>query len=327
MLSKLFGDMNFDYMDELSLSGCPFFFMIDFDIEQIVVLPKREALEKGIMFEFKDNKQVSLHEVEPKKLELLSHPEDLESFKKGFDIVQNNLQLGNSYLANYTCKTPVDTNYNLEDFFYQSKAKYKVYYQDHFVSFSPETFVEIKGNKIFTYPMKGTIDASLPNAARALRENPKEKAEHYTVVDLLRNDLSQVADLVEVDEFQRIDYLRTSQKDLLAMSSQISGVIKPQFIGKIGSIFRELLPAGSILGAPKVKTKEIISKAERNKRGWYTGVAGWFDGQNLDSCVLIRFIEKNKDQYFFRSGGGITHQSKLEEEYQEMIQKIYVPIH
>lgn len=111
------------------------------------------------------------------------------------------------------------------------------------------------------------------------------------------------------------------------MSSEISGKIKHQYQGKIGSIMNELLPAGSILGAPKPKTLEIILEAEDYERGFYTGVCGWFDGMNLDSCVMIRYIEKEGDQLYFKSGGGITHMSKLNEEYQEMKNKIYVPIH
>ena len=146
-------------------------------------------------------------------------------------------------------------------------------------------------------------------------------------MDLLRNDLSQVADEVKVDEFQRIDFLKTFQKDLYAMSSEISGQLKPEFQNKIGSILNALLPAGSILGAPKAKTLEIVLQAERYSRGFYTGVCGWFDGENLDSCVMIRFLEKENSKYFFKSGGGITHLSKLEDEYQEVKNKIYVPIH
>ncbi|MDO5616223.1 MAG: chorismate-binding protein, partial [Cruoricaptor ignavus] len=97
--------------------------------------------------------------------------------------------------------------------------------------------------------------------------------------------------------------------------------------GKVGSIMKTLLPAGSILGAPKPKTLEIILQAEDFARGYYTGVCGWFDGENLDSCVMIRFIEKENRKLFFKSGGGITHLSRLDEEYQEMKNKIYVPIY
>ena len=175
--------------------------------------------------------------------------------------------------------------------------------------------------------MKGTIDASIENASEVLKNNPKEKAEHYTVVDLLRNDMSMVADDVKVDKFQYIDFIKTKQKNLFAMSSEISGIVKSEFKGKIGSMLQKLLPAGSILGAPKQKTLDIILEAEDYNRGFYTGVCGWFDGENLDSCVMIRFIEKEKEKLFFKSGGGITHMSKLEDEYEEMKNKIYVPIH
>ena len=199
-------------------------------------------------------------------------------------------------------------------------------YKNEFVFFSPETFVEVADNEIFTHPMKGTIDAAKENAAEILKNDVKEKAEHYTVVDLLRNDLSMIADDVKVNEFQRIDFIRTKQKNLYAMSSEISGKLKPEFQGKIGSLMQTLLPAGSILGAPKPKTLEIILEAETYNRGFYTGVCGWFDGKNLDSCVMIRFIEKENDKLYFKSGGGITHLSKLADEYQEMKNKIYVPV-
>ena len=235
--------------------------------------------------------------------------------------------MGNSYLTNYTCKSEITTNYTLEELFYATKAKYKVCYPGKFVFFSPETFVEIIDDQIFTHPMKGTIDAAVENAAEILKNDPKEKAEHYTVVDLLRNELSRVADDVQLDEFQRIDFLRTQQKHLYAMSSEVSGVVKKEFKGKVGSILKTLLPAGSILGAPKRKTLEIILEAENFPRNYYTGVCGWFDGNDLNSCVMIRFIEKEKDKFFFKSGGGITHLSTFADEYEEMKNKIYVPIY
>ena len=175
--------------------------------------------------------------------------------------------------------------------------------------------------------MKGTIDASKENAINTLKQDKKELAEHYTVVDLLRNDLSMVANNVKLDEFQSIDFIKTRNKNLYAMSSKISGILSPDYQGKIASIFQKLLPAGSILGAPKDKTLQIILEAENYDRKFYTGICGWFDGKNLDSCVMIRFLEKDNGKYFFKSGGGITHLSQMEAEYQEMKNKIYVPIH
>jgi len=314
-------------MDELSLRKVPFFFMIDFPAENIEIFRQEELVNSDLLIDFQNFSNTSEQPVLHKNIEWKSYPETLESFKKGFDKVQENIHLGNSYLVNYTRKTKIETNLTLREIFFHSSAKYKVFYKDFFVFFSPETFVKIIDGKILTYPMKGTIDAAIENAAETLKSDRKEKAEHYTVVDLLRNDLSMVADDVKVDKFQHIDFIRTQQKDLYAMSSEISGNIKPEFSGKIGSIMQKLLPAGSILGAPKSKTMEIILEAEGYERGFYTGVCGWFDGRNVDSCVMIRFIEKEGEDLYFKSGGGITHMSRSEDEYQEMKNKIYVPIY
>ncbi|WP_442879458.1 aminodeoxychorismate synthase component I [Chryseobacterium sp.] len=318
---------NFKRMDELSEKKVPFFFITDFLSKNVLVYNEEELANSGLLIDFQSFSNLKKRDDFTKKTELKSYPETIESFKKGFDCVQKNIRFGNSYLINYTRKTEIETNLTLEEIFYHSRAKYKVLFQDFFVFFSPETFVKIIDGKIYTYPMKGTIDASIENASEVLKNNPKEKAEHYTVVDLLRNDMSMVADDVKVDKFQYIDFIKTKQKNLFAMSSEISGIVKSEFKGKIGSMLQKLLPAGSILGAPKQKTLDIILEAEDYNRGFYTGVCGWFDGENLDSCVMIRFIEKEKEKLFFKSGGGITHMSKLEDEYEEMKNKIYVPIH
>ena len=318
---------NFDKMDELSQSGTPFFFLVDFLMENVEVFNEEELEESGLLIDFQNFKKVNKPLTQPGEILFQSFPQSEESYRKGFDLVQKNLKAGNSYLTNYTCKTEVKTNLTLNEIFYLSQSKYKVLYPDRFVFFSPETFVEISGDKIFTHPMKGTIDADKENAVEVLKADVKEKAEHYTVVDLLRNDLSMVADEVKLDEFQRIDFMKTHNKNLYAMSSEISGMLKPEFRGKIGSVMKTLLPAGSILGAPKEKTLEIVLEAENYSRGFYTGVSGWFDGKNLDSCVMIRFIEKENTKLYFKSGGGITHLSKAEDEYQEMKNKIYVPIY
>ena len=94
----------------------------------------------------------------------------------------------------------------------------------------------------------------------------------------------------------------------------------------LGDIFDKLLPAGSITGAPKKKTIEIIKETENYKRGFYTGVFGVLDGVNLQSAVMIRFIEKEDGKFFYKSGGGITIYSDPLKEYYEMKDKIYAPI-
>ena len=175
--------------------------------------------------------------------------------------------------------------------------------------------------------MKGTIDASLPNARERILADKKEEAEHATIVDLIRNDLSQVASEVTVSRYRYIDELQTNRGRLLQVSSEIRGKLPEDWKASLGDILFRLLPAGSITGAPKKKTMQIISEAETYERGFYTGVMGYFDGSSLDSAVMIRFVEQEGDRMYFKSGGGITCRSEVESEYHEMKQKVYVPIY
>ena len=110
--------------------------------------------------------------------------------------------------------------------------------------------------------MKGTIDASLEEAESLLLNDEKEVAEHHTIVDLIRNDLSIVATNVAVERLMYIDRITTNQGDLLQMSSKISGQLPENYPETIGTILAKLLPAGSICGAPKPKTVEIIKQEE-----------------------------------------------------------------
>ncbi len=174
--------------------------------------------------------------------------------------------------------------------------------------------------------MKGTIDAAIPNATETLLLDPKELAEHVTIVDLMRNDLSQVATRVAVTRFRYVEELKTNRKNLLQVSSEIMGELSPDYFSQLGTLLATLLPAGSVSGAPKTKTLAIIRDAEQEKRGYYTGVFGYFDGVMMESAVMIRFIENQGGRLFYRSGGGITTQSEVGNEYREANDKIYVPI-
>ena len=109
-------------------------------------------------------------------------------------------------------------------------------------------------------------------------------------------------------------------------NSKISGNIRSKYKYNLGDLIDAITPAGSVSGAPKKRTCEIIEEIENYERGFYTGVCGYFDGLNVDSAVMIRFIEKQGDKLFYKSGGGITAKSVLEDEYNELNQKIYVPI-
>lgn len=254
-------------------------------------------------------------------------PEPPAAYAAAFRPVKAALLSGNSYLLNLTRRTPVRTDLSPQALYHRAKAPYKCWIKDRFVCFSPECFVRITpGGRISAYPMKGTLDARLPDARRRLLADAKEQAEHATIVDLLRNDLSRVAAGVSVTRYRYLEEIRTTQGSLLQTSSEICGQLPPGWEGRLGEILFRLLPAGSVTGAPKKKTCEIIAAAEQIGRGYYTGVTGYFDGRRLDSAVLIRFIEQAGETLFFRSGGGITSRSEPENEYREMIQKIYVPV-
>lgn len=317
---------SFDLMDQYSSNGKPFFFLIDFDMNNVEVYPLDELQNR-------DNILIRLPSYSNFKNEKINNPIilnkqpiSIEEYEQQFNIVMNALKKGDSYLINLTCESFIQLNLSFKEIFYAAKSKYKLLFKNNFVCFSPETFIKIEDNKIYTYPMKGTINADLNNAEQFLLNNEKEKAEHYTIVDLLRNDLSLIADNVHVTRFRYVEKLITNQKNILQTSSEIVGEIKDECKNKTGNILKKLLPAGSVTGAPKQKTIEIIKQAETHKRSYYTGIFGIFDGRNLDSAVTIRFIENRDGRLYYKSGGGITYLSNLQDEYNELINKIYVPL-
>lgn len=250
----------------------------------------------------------------------------MAQYSAAFNRVIQEMTDGNTYLLNLTFPTEIAVNASLLDIFCISFAKFKLYFNNQFVTFSPERFIKITDNLIKTYPMKGTIDAWIPNAHHVILADEKEMAEHTMVVDLLRNDLGMVAKKIKVNKFRYIEKITAGPKELLQVSSEIVGVLENNWAQRIGDILCTLLPAGSITGAPKRKTVEIIKTVEGYQRGFFTGIFGYFDGYQLDSAVMIRFIEKQGQQLIYKSGGGITIDSKMTREYEEMLEKVYIPV-
>ena len=302
----------------------PFLFILSYDLSKFYI-QKLSTLPKNIKFQIDSQVNVELK----RKIVLEKFPITFDEYKKKFDFLQEEIKKGNTYLCNLTAKTKIKTSLGLDEIYENVHAKFKLRFQnenDNFVCFSPERFIEIKDNKIFTYPMKGTIDNSIPNAQDLILNDKKEMAEHTMVVDLLRNDLGIIANNVRVDKFRYVDIINAGDKKLLQVSSKISATLEENWNERIGDILTSLLPAGSITGTPKKKTIEILENIEDYNRDFYTGIFGIFDGQNLDSSVMIRFIEENeKGDKFYKSGGGITCDSNVLNEYQELIDKIYLP--
>ncbi len=313
----------------------PCLFVIDFLGENYYISSMQDAYKAGILFEIDGFKNYNQPNISDKSLiDFSFSPLNQKDWAKSFEIVQKYIQRGDSYLLNLSAPTLLQTNLGLEDIFYNTHAKYKLLFKNQFVCFSPEIFIKVENQHIASYPMKGTIDANIPNAEKIILEDEKELAEHYTIVDLIRNDLNQIAKKIEVKKFRYIDKIHTLQGDILQVSSEIVGKLPENHWDFLGDWLTKLLPAGSISGAPKKKTIEIIQEAEsfftfenqkKYERGFYTGIFGYFDGQNLNAGVMIRFIENIDNQLYFKSGGGITYKSDEKLELKELMQKIYLP--
>ena len=382
-----------DKINRLASQDEPFLFVINYQGDKAFIRLLSDINPEECLFDFEGRGNFSHARKETLKEEILKketlkeetsettwqiEPPLYEDYERSFNIVKSNIMAGNSYLTNLTCRVPVSCNLSLEEIFHRAKGKYKLLLRRKrtqaedkahlkeenieenltpFVCFSPETFVRIKGGRIYSYPMKGTLDASLPNAEKLLMEDRKEAAEHATIVDLIRNDLSRVAEDVRVDKYRYIDVLHTNKGDILQTSSEISGRLPEDYPHHLGEILDAQLPAGSITGAPKDKTMQIIQEAEGYDRGFYTGIMGIYDHGELNSAVMIRFIEEETSpvdfetdgeknfkasegkgdeasegkrdeasrKLYFKAGGGITSKSDCRKEYEEVIQKIYLP--
>lgn len=317
-------------MNTLAKNGKDFIFIINYKADGAYVEESTDIDPHELLFAFPilDN----IPEAESYRTNTVEwHTEPLtrEDYERRINLVKQREREGDSYLANLTCRIPVRTNLSLHDVFMRSKALYRCWLKEKFVCFSPEIFVRInEEGLISSFPMKGTIDSTRPDAEKELMENKKEAAEHATIVDLIRNDLSMIAEQVWVKRYRYVDHLTTNKGEILQTSSEITGQLPTDYRENVGTLLFRLLPAGSITGAPKPRTMEIIDEAEGYERGFYTGVMGCYSKGQLDSAVMIRFIDQDKDGHLhYKAGGGITAQSNNNDEYKEVIEKVYVPIY
>ena len=314
-------------MNNLAMQGVPFLFIIDYEGKRAVVEPENEvdANELKYCFNGKGNATQTAYPSN-KDIEWRIEPPTEAEYQHSFNIVRNAMLAGNSYLANLTCRIGLRTNLSLTVLYNTAEARYRLWMKDKLVCFSPETFVKIAQGEISSYPMKGTAEDLSPSSTEQLLANEKEAAEHATIVDLIRNDLSMVAYDVHVERYRYVERLNTHRGPLLQTSSEIRGRLMPHLMQRPGDVIFSQLPAGSITGAPKKKTVEIIAEAENYHRDFYTGVMGRWDNGELDSAVMIRFIDQCHGKLFFKAGGGITAKSNWKDEYHEVIEKVYAPI-
>jgi para-aminobenzoate synthetase component 1 len=326
---------DFSKLSEWGRNGTPFFALVDFEgrlaaepLDRAVFTAKTGLFSGRITFgdaalRFKFN--IASHQSAgalPNDVLRVLFPPTKPSVIAAIAQLQRDLGDGLSYLINYCTQTEVAVPHPMASLFEKSTAPFTVWLEGAFLSFSPEAFVSVVNNEIVTTPMKGT-----GHNAQALLADVKEQAEHATIVDLLRNDLGRVARDIRVADYRYvIEIPQADGRTLYQTSTQISGQMRNDWKSHIGDWLPLLLPPGSVTGAPKKKTVELIRRYETEQRGFFTGVAVLFDGENLYSCVLIRYLDLSAEVLKFRSGAGITIYSEPEAEYDEILSKVYLPV-
>jgi para-aminobenzoate synthetase component 1 len=312
-------------MNALGRKNIPFFFILSFDLQKNIVVPLDHCAEMGIAFQFPGISGGRI--IDPQKKQAMITDFTLPGegeYQQAFKKVQYHLHRGDTYLLNLSFEVPIQMNTGLDAVYRSAGALFKTYWAPYWISFSPERFVDIEGQTLSTHPMKGTISSEFPEAAERLLNDKKENAEHYTIVDLMRNDLSSVGRQTRVEKFKYLTEVQREGHGLLQMSSHIKTQLPEDWTSHLGDIFFRLLPAGSITGAPKQKTVDIIEAVETHQREFYTGVSGVFYDGKVDSAILIRYIGQRNGQCYYKTGGGITTQSQWEDEYNEIREKSWI---
>jgi para-aminobenzoate synthetase/4-amino-4-deoxychorismate lyase len=265
--------------------------------------------------------------------------ETRERYDASIASIRAHIEAGDTYQVNYTLRLRAPAPEDVDAFYAELCAAQSASYcasihADGFalLSASPELFFEIDGDRITTRPMKGTIArGSTPDedeaAAASLRASRKDRAENAMIVDLVRNDLGRIAvpgSVLPTDLFAAERYETVWQ-----LTSTIAADLCPE--GDLVSVFRALFPSGSVTGAPKVRTMQLIAELESQPRGVYTGAIGFVEPStegrphavfNVAIRTVVVDIRRGTAEYGV--GGGITHDSSAEGEYEEALTKARV---
>ena len=191
------------------------------------------------------------------------------------------------------------------------------------VGSSPEALVKLNGDIASLRPIAGTLPRGKTSeedkeSAATLLADPKESAEHVMLVDLARNDLGRVASAgtVQVDPYREIEYY----SHVMHIVSGVRGELASEF--DQFDLFAASFPAGTLVGAPKVRAMEIIEEMEQVGRGLYAGTAGYFGlSGDMDQAITIRTLVFSGDEFSFQAGAGIVADSIPAKEYQEVLAK------
>ena len=256
-----------------------------------------------------------------------------EDYEKAISQIHHHLRQGDTYQVNYTVQLKQDLSANpfaiYNRMVVEQEAGYNAYVEHDdmaVISMSPELFFEQKGRELTTRPMKGTTQRGVTDQedldqASWLEQDPKNRSENMMIVDLLRNDMNRISEVgsEHVECLCQVEQYST----VWQMTSTIKSQLRPDV--DLVEIFRSLFPCGSITGAPKIATMEIIKNLEPQPRGVYCGTIGLLlpNGRRIFN-VAIRTIQLYQEKAIYGVGGGITWDSTWESEYREVHQKAAV---
>ena len=256
-----------------------------------------------------------------------------EDYEKAIAQIHHHLRQGDTYQVNYTVQLKQDLSANpfaiYNRMVVEQEAGYNAYVEHDemaVISMSPELFFEQNDRELTTRPMKGTTKRGLTDdedlkEAAWLEQDPKNRSENMMIVDLLRNDMNRISE-VGSEHVERL-----CQVEQYSTVWQMTSTIKSQLREDVDLvvIFRSLFPCGSITGAPKIATMEIIKDLEPQPRGVYCGTIGILlpNGRRIFN-VAIRTIQLHQGKAIYGVGGGITWDSTWESEYREVHQKAAV---
>ncbi len=253
-----------------------------------------------------------------------------EQYTDAFTKIKNYILEGDCYQVNLAQRFQTDFNgdcwqvyRDLREFNPAPYASYINMPQGAVISSSPERFLKVTGNQVETKPIKGTVHRSKfayedKALAGLLLESEKDRAENIMIVDLLRNDISKTCQpgSVKVPKLFALETYATVHH----LVSTITGKLSEHYHAL--DLLRGCFPGGSITGAPKLRSMEIIEELEPHRRSIYCGSIAYigFDG-NMDSNICIRTIIQCDKNLYFYAGGGLTWYSDVNKEYQECFDK------
>ncbi|NUN70463.1 MAG: aminodeoxychorismate synthase component I [Bacteroidetes bacterium] len=251
---------------------------------------------------------------------------DQETYRSRVERIRTYITEGDTYQVNFTGSYHFSFDGDFRELYNSLRRKQHVPYSAllntgtaQILSFSPELFFRADKDSITVRPMKGTVKRGRTNdedrqMAEWLANDPKNRSENLMIVDLLRNDIGRLcsAGSVQVPEMYHVERYET----VLQMTSTVRGALRPDITSH--DLFRALFPCGSVTGAPKIRTMQIIRELEQQDRGVYCGAIGYIapEGRSVFS-VAIRTVTLTGTEGTMGVGSGIVHDSNADAEFEE----------